>query len=587
MSITRADLDSLLADLRAHRGDSTGVEVKRAAHGMPADIGSTLCAFANMPDGGLIILGVSEADGFSTTGVDNPAAMEAGLASIARQSVVPAPYIETASIDHDGLWVITCRVAALPPSAKPARFRGEAYLRQGDGDYVMGPADLRMIDVAGFHERERLEYDAADVPGASRADLDDDLVEELIGRARRSSARLRQLDDDVILRQLGATTTDGTPSVAGLYALGNFPQGVMPALRVTAAVQLPRDGSGVRTQNLRVFDGPVSDLLASTLEWVTANLTTRQVYGADGNLRSVLELPLRAVREAVANALVHRDLGPDTLGMGRSVDVRLSENALTIASPGGLRGVTLRQIMGSSHARAAVNQRLYALAQYMRTEDGSNIIEGEGGGVTEILRSTVDADLRRPRLVDSGVTFTTILWRGAVVDPADERWLIEHADGRALTHLQKQVLLRARDGRAWSIDGLSEEFSPMSRGEAHEQLARLVRWGLISVDLTEEMPVSLSPRAGGIAVPHTPAGSRKVHRSNDRSLGKNGPSVLGAIDGETSLAQIKERTALTDRQVRYAVKTLEAAGLVTMNGGPGQRGTTYTRNGDAESTAHE
>ena len=217
----------------------------------------------------------------------------------------------------------------------------------------------------------------------------------------------------MILRQLGATTTSGEPTIGGLYALGNFPQGLLPALRVTAAVQLPRDGSGLRTQNLRVFDGPVPDLLSSTLEWVTTNLTTRQSYGSDGNLRSIPELPLQAVREALANALVHRDLGPDTLGVGRSIDVRLSENALTIASPGGLRGVTLRQIMSSSHARAAVNQRLYALTQFMRTPDGANIIEGEGGGVTEILRSAVESDLRRPRMVDTGVQFTTILWRGS------------------------------------------------------------------------------------------------------------------------------------------------------------------------------
>ena len=160
MPITRADLDDLLADLRIHRGDSTGVEVKQATQGLPHDIGTTICAFANMPDGGLIILGVSEAGGFSTTGVADPATMESGLASVARQTVDPAPYIETASIDHDGLGVIVCHVAPLAPSAKPARFRGEAYLRQADGDYVMGPADLRMVEIAGLHDRERLDYDA-------------------------------------------------------------------------------------------------------------------------------------------------------------------------------------------------------------------------------------------------------------------------------------------------------------------------------------------------------------------------------------------------------------------------------------------
>lgn len=576
MPITRIDLDELLVDLRAHRGDSTGVEVKQASQGLPQDIGTTICAFANMPDGGLIILGVSEAGGFSTTGVSDPATVESGLASVARQTVHPAPYIETTSIDHDGLPVVACHVAPLAPSAKPARFRGEAYLRQADGDYVMGPADLRMVEIAGLHERERLDYDASPVPGASPEDFDKDLVASLARRARRSSVRLRDLDERAILRQLGATTASGEPTVAGLYALGNFPQGLLPALRVTAAVQLPRDSSGVRTQNLRVFDGPVPDLLSSTLEWVTNNLTTRQSYGSDGNLRSIPELPLQAVREALANALVHRDLGPDTLGVGRSIDVRLAENALTITSPGGLRGVTLQQIMSSSHARAAVNQRLYALTQFMRTSDGANIIEGEGGGVTEILRSAVESDLRRPRMVDTGVQFTTILWRGSTLNAADEGWLQEHGDGRTLTHLQKQVLLRARDRRPWSVDALREEFSPMSAQEAHDQLAKLVRWGLLSVDLANEVPASFNkPRE-----PHTHVRTSEatdVRTTRTARAGKNGAVVLAAIDGETTLAQITARTALTERQTRYAVKQLIEAGLVRMDGGPGKRRTSYTR----------
>lgn len=574
MVMTREELDVLLAELRAHRGDSTTVEVKQASQDMPSDIGTTICAFANMPDGGLIILGVSEAGGFSTTGVAEPAVMEAGLASIARQSVTPAPYIESDSIDHDGLWIVVCRVAPLAPSSKPARFRGDAYLRQADGDYVMGPADLHMVEVAGLHDRERVEHDSAEVPGAARADFDEDLVEALLRRARRTSPRLRDQAPDTILRQLGAVSGTGVPTTAGLYALGNYPQGLLPSLRVTAAVQLPRDGSGARTQNLQVFDGPLPDLLASTLDWVSANLSTRQTYGEDGNLRSVAEMPLQAVREALANALVHRDLGPDTLGVGRSIDIRLTAGALTITSPGGLRGVTLRQITSSSHARAAVNQRLYALAQHLRTADGANIIEGEGGGVTEILRSTVEADLRRPQLIDNVVSFTTVLWRGTVVGAADERWLQARADGRTLTHLQKQVLLRARDGEQWNVDDLRAEFSPMSREEAHDQLSTLVRWGLVTADLAEDVPTSMAKDSVPTTVRR--ADSDDV-RAVQRPGGKNGPIVLAAVDDGTTAAQIVNRTGLTMRQVAYALSKLVADEAVTMIGGRGHRDTRYSR----------
>lgn len=577
MKLDRERLDDLLGELRARRGDTTTVEVKRATGGLPSDIGKSICAFANMPDGGHIVLGVSEAGGFSITGVNDPGRAEAGLASIARQTVTPSPFLETDTIDYDGVRVVTARVAALSPMDRPATYKGDAYLRQADGDYAMGPADLRMFEIAKLHETERAQYDATPVPGASSDDLDQDLVEQFLRRARRSSPRLRPLDEETLMRQMGAITPSGTPTIAGLYAMGNYPQGLLPALRVTAAVQLPRDGGGARTQNLRDFDGPLPDLLEAAMDWVVANLTTRQVYQPDGHLRGEPEMPLRAIREALANALVHRDLGPDTLGTGRSIDIRITNSALTIMSPGGLRGVTLGQITSSSHARVAVNQRLYTIAKHLRTHDGENIIEGEGGGVTEILRSTVEADLHRPRLVDNGVQFTAIIWRGSAFKDEDARWLSERGAGRSFTHLQKQILLMARDGVEWDMESLREEFSPLSREDAQVQLSQLVQWGFITADLEEDVSAKVTPRSSdgsGSPEPTEAPPSSDLEQRVAR-VGKNAPAVWEALSEGASISEVATATQLSTNQVRYALSGLINAGYVVMEGGQGHLQTMY------------
>lgn len=62
-------------ELRVFGDDTTFVECKTAGRGVPDDIGETLCAFANMPQPGAIILGVSERKGFEVTGVEDPAQM--------------------------------------------------------------------------------------------------------------------------------------------------------------------------------------------------------------------------------------------------------------------------------------------------------------------------------------------------------------------------------------------------------------------------------------------------------------------------------------------------------------------------------
>lgn len=91
MQWTPEKLEMLLDELRLRRGDTTSIEVKTAAGGLPR-MPETICAFANMPRGGTIILGVDEAAGrFEISGVTDVARLEAGLASTARQAVDPPP----------------------------------------------------------------------------------------------------------------------------------------------------------------------------------------------------------------------------------------------------------------------------------------------------------------------------------------------------------------------------------------------------------------------------------------------------------------------------------------------------------------
>nr|WP_274619380.1 RNA-binding domain-containing protein [Dermacoccus nishinomiyaensis] len=409
VSWNEEELLATFESLRVRKGDSASVEVKRAEHGLPESLAETSCAFANMPEGGTIILGVDDPS-FEVIGVRNAAELEAGLVSQARNAITPPPQIHAYTVEVQGKPLVVAEVVPLRVMDRPATYAGKAYLRQSDGDYVMHEHELRMLDVDKLHATEQVEYDKRPVTGLTLADLQPDLLSQYLANTRRSDPRLGTATDSDILRWTGVVVTSGEPTVAGLYALGFYPQGEFPGLRVTAAVQLP-GGSDERAKNLVDFTGPIPVLLKELMSWVEHNVDVVRRYRDDGHMMSEHELPLRAVRELVVNALVHRDLGPNTLDLGKSIQIRLTPTGLFILNPGGLRGVSRQQLESQDHAQAAVNQRLYNIAKRVQTDDGASIIEGEGGGIRTVFAAAREAGLRRPTLTDTGVQFKATLWR--------------------------------------------------------------------------------------------------------------------------------------------------------------------------------
>lgn len=409
MKWTTERLLRTLEEFRQIKRDATDVEVKRASK-LPCDLPETMCAFANMPGGGAVILGVDERDNFAVVGVDNAHELAARVVDQTRSSVTPAPQLLPTVLTWEGREVLVVEVTPLPLSQRPALHRGRAYLRQSDGDYVMNDADRALIEIQKLGQSELYRFDSAAVSSTSIDDLDPNAAADFCANARKTSRRLAQVTDDAELLELtNVLAPGGEVTLAGLYSLGRYPQAKAPQLRVTAAVQLPRDRSGsVRTRSRQDFDGPLPDLLNSALRWVEENAPRHNRYLDDGNMVEEPLFPLVAVREIIANALVHRDLSPNS--EGQWVEVRIVGDHLIVTNPGGLRGISKEQLASASLAKNAVNPRLYDMAKRLRTDSGASVIEGEGGGVSEVYRQLGLAGLPAATFADNGVRFTAILY---------------------------------------------------------------------------------------------------------------------------------------------------------------------------------
>ncbi|WP_022868883.1 RNA-binding domain-containing protein [Schaalia vaccimaxillae] len=471
MITTEEDLQEALARLTLDRGDSLNLEAKTFSEYSDSSLCPSLCALANLPGGGAILLGVDERQDNPLVGVHDPHEIAQRVTSQARKAFSPPLTVDVRTLTMGDKTVVVVNVSETPQSAKPVKWQGKAYIRQYDGDYTMSLQEQQQM----LRRHERPRDDRVAVPGTSRSDLDEKAVSEFITSVRQYTPALLNQDDETILRMLNVVTEDGEVTVAGLYALGIYPQQYLPHLSLTAAIEPDVDTSReVRAINRTDLTGRISQILNGAVEWVAQNIGRNQAVTADGNGVTKYEIPLVAVREVIANALVHRDLSDATAG--RVVELRLTAKGMVLTSPGGLWGLSVDQL-GMRDGKSAVNEFLYAICRHVGGPD-HRVIEAMGTGIGVVREELIKGGLEAPQFIDNGVRFTVIFPNHALHSSRDLAWL-GSLGSHDLTSSQKEALLRMRRGDELTNSGY-RLFSGVDALTARSELKNLVEKGLVT-----------------------------------------------------------------------------------------------------------
>jgi ATP-dependent DNA helicase RecG len=401
------DIEELVKLMRDRRGELPGVEVKSAAGGLPDSITETMCGFANLPGGGLIILGLNEAMGFRPVQLKDAVSLAGGVASRARQAFQPEIQVDVDVARFEGSDLVVARVRELPASAKPCFVKrsGQAYLRFADGDYT-----LSQLEIEGFiSNRSRPRHDEAIVQGAAVTDFEAERVEDFLATARASDRRLARVTDDTeLLRRTGVIALSGEPTVAGLIALGDYPQQFLPHYAIRAASLPDSSNLSIRALDEATFTGPIAAMLEDAVAWMTRNGRHRLITNAaTGHVREFQDPPTIAVRELIGNALVHRDLAE--WSTSRAIECRLTPTEFRLTNPGGLYGVSADRL-GIHPLTSARNRRLVDICKFIRTSDG-NVVEALASGIPAATAAVREAGLPDLDFYDQGITFSVAIRR--------------------------------------------------------------------------------------------------------------------------------------------------------------------------------
>ena len=119
------DLEGLLGALAVVElcgGDTDTIEAKTFSEYSAQQLGPTLSAFANMPGGGVILLGVSERDGIAVVGVDDVHGLLQRVADQAWKGFSAPVRIDVLPIDVDGKTVGVVNVEGADANDKRVRW---------------------------------------------------------------------------------------------------------------------------------------------------------------------------------------------------------------------------------------------------------------------------------------------------------------------------------------------------------------------------------------------------------------------------------------------------------------------------------
>jgi ATP-dependent DNA helicase RecG len=398
-------------------------------------LAEAMVSFANA-DGGIIFIGVN-ARGEAVS----PALSEDVEGHLVRalSGCHPPVVTEWEQTELPGGVVVALKIARSP--ALHALADGRVLIRVGKENRPLGGDAIRQLAAT----KSSGDFEMEPIAGATLVDFSQELLDEYIKlRIERTGQKINNnLQEHLV--SIGAMLDDGTPTVAGLLLFGKNPQIFLPQSGVVFVKfhgKEARGRDGLAGYGRRVeIEGPLARIIERA--WTLVNEEMRVEAVVNGLRREEKpEYPPFAVREALVNAVCHRDYRLS----GRRVEIRMYEDRLEVISPGGLPGyITLDNIVDEHFSR---NPRLVAgLFRW-------GYIEELGLGIDRMIEEMLENGHAAPTFDAKPYSFTVRLPNAIERIPSRKSWPtnMNERQMKAMAWLEQEGRIANREYRTLCPD---------------------------------------------------------------------------------------------------------------------------------------
>ena len=439
------------------RGEGAAVEFKRS---LTKDVGRELCAFANA-DGGTVLVGVSDAG--KVVGVADHNRLKSRVLSTAR-SADPPIEVKVESVGE------ILRVAVPPQKRKPYSFGGRFFMRDGASSQQMSNAEVEDL----FYAAGRLHFDRKPCPDFS---MEEDLDNETWTRFSARAKIPESMDRMVALRNLGLLDGDDLMTHAGAWLLARDVRRFTTAAHVSCALFLGTEK--VRILDRRDFHSDIPSMVDDAVAWILTKINVEFII-KHVRREERPELPEEALREAVANAVAHRDYRSTA-----NVQMYVFKDRIEIVSPGGLpAGMTEADLGLKSMPR---NPLLFGMLYRM------DVVENIGSGIKRVRDLCREHGVAEP-MIDVSEHWVTVTFPRPVaqdgwgtVDAAGVSTAIAGRQAQEATGKEAQ---EAQDG-AEEVQDSSAQAQDIAGGDGSASNGeRLQEWEIAMLRACAEQPAT-------------------------------------------------------------------------------------------------
>ena len=408
----REELIEIAEEIIKSKAESQTIEVKAAHGGCPKRLYDTLSSFSNQDGGGIILFGLDETKEFAPVGVYDLQDLQKKVTEQCNQMMPPVRAVFTFA-DIDGKAVCSAEIPSIDVTERPCYYSGTGKIK---GSYVrVGDADLPMTDYEIYTYEAYRSHVHDDERVAERAEmdlLDQDKLSDYVNRMKLARPGFSRMNIDQIYEML-AVTRNGKPTLAAVMNFGIYPQGYFPQLAITAITVPGKEIGDISKKEERFIDnkrieGTLSEMLTQALAFCSRNMKVRTIVDSKTGIRTdKTEYPIEAIREAVLNALIHRDYSHFTEGTPIQID--FFTDRLEIHSPGGLYGRMTVEDLGKARPDLR-NPALATMSEFLLNT------ENRYSGIPTIRREMAEAGLPEPVFVNRRNEFVVIFYNESLPD---------------------------------------------------------------------------------------------------------------------------------------------------------------------------